>query len=329
MKNSSYSDNSDLIRVIRIGRKKVIGVLCTALIGAIFFVFLKFDERAAVKPEKNVVLLDDGVESRFFARKEKTVEEFLKAERITLSPHDVVVPLPSASLAPGTKIHIVRSRPFMIKVDGEEKEVASQARTVREALLDKGVHLEDDDILRPEGDTLLTENLSVTVIRVEIREEVVKKSLAFTTKTEEDDKLSWRTKKVKTSGANGVREITYRVSYHDGKEVGRKQLKSEVTKEPVTEVVVRGTYVQVGKKHEGLGTWYAHTGTLAAASPWLPMGSYAKVTNEANGKSVIVKINDRGPFGPNRIIDLDKVAFEKIASIGAGIINVKVEEIIN
>jgi rare lipoprotein A len=52
-------------------------------------------------------------------------------------------------------------------------------------------------------------------------------------------------------------------------------------------------------------------------------------TNVDNGKSVIVKINDRGPFSPGRIIDLDKVAFERIASLGAGVINVKMEEIVN
>ena len=59
------------------------------------------------------------------------------------------------------------------------------------------------------------------------------------------------------------------------------------------------------------------------------MGSYVKVTNTANGKSVIVKINDRGPFGAGRIIDLDKVAFQEIASLGQGVINVKMEEITN
>jgi len=53
------------------------------------------------------------------------------------------------------------------------------------------------------------------------------------------------------------------------------------------------------------------------------------VTNTDNGKAVIVVINDRGPFGNGRIIDLDKVAFEQIADIGAGVANVKVEAIIN
>jgi len=59
----------------------------------------------------------------------------------------------------------------------------------------------------------------------------------------------------------------------------------------------------------------------------LPIGSKVKVTNKANGKSVVVKINDRGPFADNRIIDLDKKAFQKIASLKSGVINIKMEEI--
>ncbi|MFZ5982243.1 MAG: septal ring lytic transglycosylase RlpA family protein, partial [Patescibacteria group bacterium] len=107
------------------------------------------------------------------------------------------------------------------------------------------------------------------------------------------------------------------------------KLSKNVVKEPINEIIVQGTYVKIGKSHTGLGTWYAFKGGLYAASPWLPIGSYARVTNRANGKSVIVEINDRGPFGKNRIIDLDKVAFQKIASLGAGVIDTKVEEILN
>ncbi|MCX6765464.1 MAG: septal ring lytic transglycosylase RlpA family protein [Candidatus Moranbacteria bacterium] len=94
-------------------------------------------------------------------------------------------------------------------------------------------------------------------------------------------------------------------------------------------MVVQGTYVKVGKSHTGTATWYSFRGGLFAASPWLPIGSYARVTNKENGKQIIVKINDRGPFGDGRIIDLDKVAFAKIAPLGQGVISVKVEEIIN
>ncbi|PID52278.1 MAG: hypothetical protein CR972_03190 [Candidatus Moraniibacteriota bacterium] len=122
--------------------------------------------------------------------------------------------------------------------------------------------------------------------------------------------------------------MTYRIAYHNGKEVNREVLSEEITKEPVNKIIIQGTKVKLGKKHTGLCSWYAYTGTLSAANPWLPKGSYVKVTNKANGKSVIVQINDRGPFVPGRIIDLDKVAFEKIASLGAGVIDVKMEEII-
>lgn len=302
--------------------------LCITLGGVIFFVFSKA-ERAPIKTEKSVTVIDAGLSFSFSQKTENTVGEFLQSENIAVAPEDWVLPAPAEPLYPGTQIVISRAKPYSVRVDGEEKKFTTHALTVEEALGETGLILEEDDIVKPERDVFLSPGATIKITRVEIKEEVTKKPIAFATKTEEDAELSWRIKKIKISGVNGTREITYRVSYHDGKEVGRKQIKSEVTKEPVTEVVVQGTLVKVGKKHTGVGTWYAHTGTLAAASPWLPMGSYARVTNEANGKSVIVKINDRGPFGPNRIIDLDKVAFEKIASLGAGIINVKVEEITN
>lgn len=62
-----------------------------------------------------------------------------------------------------------------------------------------------------------------------------------------------------------------------------------------------------------------------AAHRKLPFGSKVKVTNTANGKSVVVKINDRGPFVSGRIIDLSKSAFSSIASTSRGVINVRIE----
>jgi rare lipoprotein A len=154
-------------------------------------------------------------------------------------------------------------------------------------------------------------------------------TFAFEKKVNEDSTLSWRKSIVTQKGEKGVQRLTYRVSTYDGKEVNRKLIKTETLQAPVTEITTQGTYVKVGKTHKGAASWYAFTGTLSAANPWLPIGSYVRVTNQENGKSVIVRINDRGPFVPGRIIDLDKVAFQKIASIGAGVINVTMEEIVN
>ena len=66
---------------------------------------------------------------------------------------------------------------------------------------------------------------------------------------------------------------------------------------------------------------------LSAAHQTLGFGSRVKVTNISNNKSVIVTINDRGPFIRGRIIDLSKKAFSQIASVKQGVIDVTVERL--
>lgn len=62
-----------------------------------------------------------------------------------------------------------------------------------------------------------------------------------------------------------------------------------------------------------------------AAHKSLKFGTLVKVTNLSNNKSVIVRINDRGPFSKTKIIDLSPLAFKEIASLNKGIINVKIQ----
>ena len=64
---------------------------------------------------------------------------------------------------------------------------------------------------------------------------------------------------------------------------------------------------------------------LTAAHQTLPFGTMVKVTNLSNGKSVEVRINDRGPYAKGRIIDLSRSAAKKIGMIDAGVAKVKLE----
>jgi len=64
-----------------------------------------------------------------------------------------------------------------------------------------------------------------------------------------------------------------------------------------------------------------------AAHKTLPFGTKIRVTNIKNHKSVVVKINDRGPFVTGRIVDLSGSAFSSIANLDVGIIEVKIEVI--
>jgi rare lipoprotein A len=94
-------------------------------------------------------------------------------------------------------------------------------------------------------------------------------------------------------------------------------------------------------KEKGIASWYGRkfhgqktsSGErydmygMTAAHPTLPIPSYVRVTNPANGKSVVVRINDRGPFHAGRIIDLSYTAARKLGYIGNGSTPVEVESV--
>jgi len=63
---------------------------------------------------------------------------------------------------------------------------------------------------------------------------------------------------------------------------------------------------------------------MTAAHRTLPFGTKVKVTNVANGRSVTVTVNDRGPFAAGRIIDVSKKAANKLGMVNAGVANVKI-----
>ncbi len=80
-----------------------------------------------------------------------------------------------------------------------------------------------------------------------------------------------------------------------------------------------------GRKTASGEIYYHHLKT--AAHRTLPFGTMVRVTNLDNKKSVVVKINDRGPFIKGRIIDLSKSAAKEIGGVLKGIVEVKIEVI--
>jgi len=92
-------------------------------------------------------------------------------------------------------------------------------------------------------------------------------------------------------------------------------------------------------RQSGVGSWYgrryhgAKTSSgelydmyaMTAAHPTLPIPSYARVTNPANGRSVIVRVNDRGPFHSDRIVDLSYTAAWKLGYVEAGSAKLELE----
>lgn len=126
----------------------------------------------------------------------------------------------------------------------------------------------------------------------------------------------------------------------------------DATPTPYTGVYKKSPYTVLGKtyypmssaasyKEVGMASWYGtkfHNQATAngehydlygmtAAHKTLPLPSYVKVTNLSNGKSVILRVNDRGPFHSDRIIDLSFAAAKKLGYADTGTARVKVEGI--
>jgi rare lipoprotein A len=68
-----------------------------------------------------------------------------------------------------------------------------------------------------------------------------------------------------------------------------------------------------------------NTHQLTAAHPTLPFGTRLRVTNLATGRTVTVRVNDRGPFVPGRVVDVSYSAAETLGMVGGGIAKVKLD----
>jgi peptidoglycan lytic transglycosylase len=68
-----------------------------------------------------------------------------------------------------------------------------------------------------------------------------------------------------------------------------------------------------------------NTHAMTAAHPTLPFGTRLRVTNLSNGRSVVVRINDRGPYVSGRVVDLSESAAESLRMVERGIVKVKLE----
>jgi len=319
--------------------------LSASIIGILFFFgqLYFYNEKSVnsfLETENKIVFLESDSLNFILKTGAKNVEQLLRQQGFEINQNDEVHPNLEAKLFNGSHVFVQKARKIIVDESGEKKEFFTLRKTVGEAVREKKeLNVGEDDIINPKSEFMVENGMAISITHVKVERETREEMIAFKIIENENDKLGWREQKVTAKGEKGKKEIIYEVVYYDGKEIKRKKIDEHIIKNPVDEIITRGTYVKVGKVHTGFGSWYAQPKYLEtkypsisgywAANPWLSMGSYAKVTNKNNGKSVIVKINDRGPFGPNRIIDLGKSAFAAIAPLGAGIIDVKMEEIKN
>lgn len=231
----------------------------------------------------------DGSKTKIVT-KEHTVEGFIADEGISYCEDDFISTPLTGFIYDGMEFEVKHATNFKVTVDGRTIWFKSLEKTVGAALEDNGVNVRKRDIVTPERDALLEENMKVVVQRVETEEITVKEKVPFKTVKKNDSSMAEGEKKVITEGQQGKDKVTYEVMYIDGEEASRKELSRENIKPAANEVVAVGTKVKFNDKlysRKLVVKAYSYTGGGTTA-----MGTRARVGEIAVDPSVI-------PLGTN------------------------------
>jgi uncharacterized protein YabE (DUF348 family) len=212
-----------------------------------------------------------------------------------------------------------------VVVGGKEHDVLTNADTIGALLSAMGIRPDQNDRVLPPPRTPLHDGRLVKVIDTQVRTRRVVETIPVDTITTYTETLAPGEVRILSSGDPGSLLEVYLERVVDGTVVEQTLLRREVLEEaePRRRLVGRARPVVHGTQ-SGEASWYSFApgDGLTAAHPSLPFGTVVTVTNLANGRSIRVVINDRGPFS-GRIIDLSDEAFSALAALGTGIIDVR------
>jgi surface rod structure-forming protein G/rare lipoprotein A (RlpA)-like double-psi beta-barrel protein len=216
---------------------------------------------------------------------------------------------------------------LVVKVGGDRpRPVLTNAVTSEQLVSALGVELGKDDRVKPTG--MLWTGMRFQVVRIEHVVETTPVTVPFETLIQYSKAMDPSEVRVTAKGQMGTAVWTWRVTYRNGREIGRVLLSENVLTPPVDEVLLKGKPASGAHGSQiGQASWYdfCRIDGDYAAHLTLPFGTVVTVTNLDNGKTVIVVINDRGPYGvPGRIIDLCDSAFSQIAPLSQGVANVQI-----
>lgn len=252
-----------------------------------------------------------------------SLEEMLAELGININKEDRVKAFPDPSLGIGSRLEILRATPVVINDAGEIKTYYTWKTKVGDLLDEANIPIGSDDLLSVNKDDQIGKDFQIDITRVALSEIKEYEDIDYEIIYKNDPTLDRGLTKVAQIPEYGKKELTYEVRRENGQEISRQLINSEVIKEPVDKIVLKGT--KVVSYGSGIATWYDWISGDTAASDELPQGSKVLVRNNANGKEVVVTIVDHGIQG-EAIIDLSMDAFAQIASLGTGRISVVLEK---
>lgn len=201
---------------------------------------IKAEEDITIERYAKVTFVEDGKTSEVELTGKK-VKDLLDKQGVTLKDHDYLNHAVDAYLSDGMRIEVTHRMEVTVQVDGKKETYLTKATDVAGLLEEQNIALDQKDIVKPGRDKVLTEGMDVVVERVSVKEVVEKEKVPFETEVEYSDSMYSDETVEKTPGVDGEKEVTYQVTYVDGKEDNRKAVAEKMLKEPVSQVVTKGT----------------------------------------------------------------------------------------
>lgn len=284
-------------------------------------------QKITFRKAKPISLVVDG-EPREVLAHGLTVGEALAGLGMDPGPKDHVFPATTSQLKEGMSLSVRNAVHARVRVDGRVRDVVSSGESVSQLLAQAGVEVGENDYVIPGRKLEPSDGMWIRVVRVRRIVEVRHVQVPFQRVTQRDPELESGVRKIVQTGAEGTKVRRIQFVLEDGKRVSSAILSEEMTRDPRNHIVRVGTkaptYDGGGHTQKGIASWYGADG-LVAAHRTLPFGTVVKVTNLDTGKSVNVRIADRGPYVDGRVIDLSDDAFSEVAPLGSGTFNSKIE----
>lgn len=215
-------------------RKLLITGAAVALMTAVTF----FTLIAAAKWE---VTVNDNGNITTLKTVKTTVGGVLDEAGIAIAAEDIVSPAADTLISEARQIDIRRAFDITVSdIDGETN-VKTAQDTVGGVLEQLGVSLDENDEIEPGLQEQTYAGMKISIARVEISEVCEEEQIGYNIIEEKSDELSKGTKKLVTSGENGLANVTYRVVMKNGVQTDKEEISREVVREPVDKIIAVGT----------------------------------------------------------------------------------------
>lgn len=218
--------------------KGLIGFLVIALILSVSLVNIR----------KTVTIEIDGKEETFVTYK-GTVKDVLDKQGVEVISKDKVQPTLNAKVYEGDTILIKKAVFVGVTVDNREVKIQTAEETIGDMLMEEEEELKSQgvvfnkeiDEVTPSLDTKITSDLEINLVKVEVKKEVAKEAITFDVIVQDDSELDSGLEEIRQDGTLGEKEITYEITYKNGKEVTKTIKSSKIIAEPVNKIVAQGT----------------------------------------------------------------------------------------